>query len=64
MRKLVYVISKANGEKVAETANFAQAESAKRAGLVVTERLDWIKEAPPKLTEKQAARRKKVATKN
>ena len=63
MRKLVYVISRANGEKITETAVFAQAESAKRAGLVVTERLDWIEEAPPKLTEKQAAKRKKIATK-
>ncbi len=63
MRRLVYEISKTTGEKITETAIFAQAQDAKKAGLVVTERLDWVEEAPPKLTEKQAARRKKVATK-
>ena len=64
MRRLVYEITKKNGEKVAETAVFEQAQSAKRAGLRVTERLDRVEEAPPKLTEKQMARRKKITTKN
>jgi len=64
MRRLVYEITKNNGEKVAETTNFDQAQSAKRAGLRITERLDRVEEAPPKLTEKQMARRKKITTKN
>ena len=63
MRRLVYEISKATGEKITETVVYAQAQDAKKTGLVVTERLDWVEETPPELTEKQKARRKKVATK-
>ena len=63
MRRLVYEIKATNGITTKETTSYDEAMNYKKNGMTVIERLDWVEEEPPKLTEKQLARRKKVSTK-